>query len=142
LCKKQGINTVGTFLLGLPEDNRESILKTIEFSKELDCDYASFNVFVPRMNTRLRDEVLKMGLISADVKVMDQSGSYSVIGTKYLASNQVLKLKNKAVRDFYLRPRYIIRRLSRLKSREDMAREIRGGLGVLKDIASGLYRQK
>src|SRR3989338_3085777 len=41
LCKKQGINTVGTFLLGLPEDNRESILKTIEFSKELDCDYAS-----------------------------------------------------------------------------------------------------
>src|SRR3972149_602005 len=32
LCKKQGINTVGTFLLGLPEDNRESILKTIEFS--------------------------------------------------------------------------------------------------------------
>jgi len=142
LCKKQGINTVGTFLLGLPEDNRESILKTIEFSKELDCDYASFNVYVPRMNTRLRDEVLKMGLISTDVKVMDQSGSYSVIGTKYLTNNQVLKLKNKAVRNFYLRPRYIIKRLSQLKSMEDMAREIRGGLGVLKDVAAGFYRQK
>jgi len=142
LCKKNGINTVGTFLLGLPEDNRESILKTIEFSKELDCDYASFNVYVPRMNTRLREEVLKMGLISADVKVMDQSGSYSIIGTKYLSSAEVLKLKNKAVRDFYLRPRYIIRRLSRLKSSEDIIREIRGGLGVLKDVVAGFYSQK
>src|SRR3989338_542698 len=142
LCKKNGINTVGTFLLGLPEDNRKSILKTIEFSKELDCDYASFNVYVPRMNTSLREEVLKMGLISADVKVMDQSGSYSIIGTKYLSSAEVLKLKNKAVRDFYLRPRYIIRRLSRLKSREDIMREVRGGLGVLKDIVAGFYRKE
>ncbi len=142
MCKKNGINTVGTFLLGLPEDNRESILKTIEFSKELDCDYASFNVYVPRMNTRLREEVLKMGLISADVKVMDQSGSYIIIGTKYLSSAEVLKLKNKAVRDFYLRPRYIIRRLSRLKSGEDIIREIRGGLGVLKDVVAGFYRKE
>lgn len=140
LCKKHGINTVGTFVLGLPEDNRESILRTVEFAKELDCDYASFNVYVPRMNTRLRDEVLKMGLISTDVKTMDQSGSYSVIGTKHLSSAEVLKLKNKAVRDFYLNPRYIMRRLSRLKSGKDIMREVRGGLGVLKDIAAGLYR--
>lgn len=140
LCKKYGIKTVGTFVLGLPEDDEESILKTIGFAKELDCDYASFNVYVPRMHTKLREEVLRLGLVSAETEAMDQSGSYSVIGTKYLSSEEVLRLKNRAVREFYLRPSYLIKRLSYLRSLREIKREFRGGIGVLKDIARNYIR--
>ncbi|NES84266.1 MAG: radical SAM protein, partial [Moorea sp. SIO2B7] len=52
LCKKYSIETVGTFILGLPGDTKESTLKTLEFAKKLNLDFASFNIAVPRFGTK------------------------------------------------------------------------------------------
>lgn len=137
ICKSYGIRTVGTFIIGLPEDDEKSILETISFAKELECDYASFNIYVPRMRTRLREEIQKYGINSEVIKVMDQSGSYCVIDTRYLTKSEVLKLKNRAVRDFYFRPSYILKRFLQLSSIRDFKRESRAGLEVLRDIIKG-----
>lgn len=141
LCRKIGLKTVATFVLGLPDDNRGTIMETIRFSQEIEPDYASFNVYVPRMHTKLREEVLKKGLVSRDVQVMDQTGTHGVIGTSCLSSKDVLLLKDKAVKEFYLRPGYILKRLKYINSLIGLKRETLGGLAVIKDIiANYLYR--
>lgn len=134
LCRKIGLKTVATFVLGLPDDSEATIMGTIKFAKEIEPDYASFNVYVPRMHTKLRKEVLEKGLVSPNVQVMDQTGTFSVAGTNYLSSDEVLKLKERAVKEFYLRPGYLVKRLRGVNSFFDIKKEMLGGLTVVRDI--------
>lgn len=134
LCRKIGLKTVATFVLGLPDDNEASIMETIRFAKEIEPDYASFNVYVPRMHTKLREEVLEKGLVSPDVRVMDQTGTFSVAGTTSLSSSDVLRLKEKAVKEFYLRPGYLLKRVKGINSLFDIKKEMLGGLTIVRDI--------
>ena len=59
ICKKLGITTLGHFIIGLPGEDEKSILKTIEFSKRIGCDYAAFNLYVPRMGTVMRKHFIE-----------------------------------------------------------------------------------
>lgn len=142
LCRKIGLKTVGTFIIGFPEDNEATILETIEFAKEIMPDYASFNIYVPRMHTELRKEVIEKKLISADVKVMDQSGTYSVARTIYLTCNEILALKEKAVTEFFIRPRYIIKRIKGIDSFFYIKKEMLGGFTVVRDIFRNFLHRK
>lgn len=142
LCKRMGLKTVATFVLGLPEDTESTILETIKFAKKIEPDYASFNIYVPRMHTELRKEVLKKGLISADAKTMDQSGSYSVARTSYLSSSQVWALKERAVREFHLRPGYLIKRIKGINSFFYIKKEMLGGFTVVRDIFRNFLRRR
>ncbi len=37
-CKKVGIKVHGDFIIGLPGETKDTINKTIDFAKELDCE--------------------------------------------------------------------------------------------------------
>lgn len=134
LCRKMGLKTVATFVLGLPDDSEATIMETIKFAKEIEPDYASFNVYVPRMHTKLRKDVLEKGLVSPDIQVMDQTGTFGVTGTNFLNNDEVLKLKEKAVKEFYLRPGYLIKRVKGINSLFDIKKEMLGGITVVRDI--------
>jgi len=133
-CKRRGIDTVATFILGLPEDNQKTIQDTINFALSLDCTFASFNRFVPRFSTFLRRDCLEMDLVDESVLEMDQSGSAGVMGTETLSSKQVDLSLKKAVASFYLRPKFLCRRLFRVRSWWDVRRELGGGLRVVRGI--------
>lgn len=130
-CKASGIRTVGTFILGFPDDTEDTINETIEFLKEIDCDFASFNVAVPRMNTGLRQEAIREGLIDSDLEVMDQTGSSIAMPTKYLTREQVQELKKRAVRQFYLRPSYLWKRLKSVSSFYELKEQVMEGWALL-----------
>ncbi len=116
LCRKYKIKTVGTFILGLPGETEHTIRKTISLSRDLGCDFASFHVAVPRAGTELRKESIKTGLINREDFSMDQSGSDINFVPDSLSQNDLLRLKRKAVLGFYLRPRYLLKRLLSIKS--------------------------
>ncbi|MFK8037962.1 MAG: radical SAM protein [Crocinitomicaceae bacterium] len=134
LSKKIGIQRLGTFLIGVPGQSKESILNTIEFAKTIDADYASFNVAVPRSNTSFREEALADGLIDDTLEVMDQSGNEVTIGTGELSRDELQKLKNKAYRSFYFRPKYILKRMARLSNFTEFKIHAIEGLYVLKGL--------
>ncbi|MCP4109294.1 MAG: radical SAM protein [Desulfobacteraceae bacterium] len=52
-CRKIGIKTVGTFIIGLPNENEDDFQKTILYAKSLPLDYASFNKAMYRLNTKM-----------------------------------------------------------------------------------------
>lgn len=132
-CNRRGIKTVGTFILGLPDETEETANETLDFLKELPLDYASFNVAVPRAGTDLRKEALASGLIDDESITMDQSGTEIAMPTKHLTQAQVRTFRRKAVRQFYLRPGYILRRLRKIKSWHEFAQNITNAIWLLRN---------
>lgn len=110
------INLLGTFILWLPEETFEMAMETIEFSKELGLDVASFNFAVPRYGTDLREEAQEKWLIDESIQSMDQSWNTIVMWSRHMTPKQIEKLRKLAIREFYFRPSYILKRLKKMTS--------------------------
>ncbi len=55
-----------TFIVGVPDETRESMLRQLEFARELDLDYPGFHPMTPVPGTPLWDEALRSGSLQAD----------------------------------------------------------------------------
>ncbi len=130
MVRDAGIRTVGTFIIGLPEDTAETIEATIDLACALPLDFASFSVAVPRFGTPFRTEAKAAGLIG-DLRVMDQSGETVAMETGTLDRAAVLRLKRRAVRRFYLRPRYLLERALSVGSLWELRAHVAEGLALL-----------
>ncbi len=126
------IKVLGYFILGLPGETRESAERTIALARSLKLDIASFSVATPDLGTKLRAEAVAKGWIPADSSLWDSS-VYPVLETGGLAKEEIWALRQKAMRAFYLRPSYILRKLSEVRSPR--------GLQVLASNAVSLFRK-
>ncbi|MEK6760761.1 MAG: radical SAM protein [Nanoarchaeota archaeon] len=57
-----GIKVKGFFIIGLPGDTRESVMKTIEFAKEINVDYVDFYLYTPYSSTPIWNNPEKYGM--------------------------------------------------------------------------------
>ncbi len=130
--KRHGLRTVGTFIVGLPEEDAASLRRTLELAVELDLDFLSLNMAVPRFGTPFRRQAIELGLCGEDDLVMDQGGADAFLPTKHLERAEMLALKKEMVRRFYLRPRYLMRRLRGVANPGELARQAREGLSLLR----------
>jgi anaerobic magnesium-protoporphyrin IX monomethyl ester cyclase len=132
-CNRLGIDICADFIIGLPGEDEGSILKTIELAKVLPIDYASFNVATPLPGTSVREIAIKNKAFTNEKSDgIDSFGSQEVIGNGVLTGDQILKLKTKAVKDFYFRPKYLLRRLRKVKSPQHLLIQALEGLAILK----------
>lgn len=104
LCRRLGIRTLGHFIIGLPGETEDTVLETLRFAKELDCDFASFNIAVPALGTPLREKAVKNGWLKDTVLEFDSSASFPVIETPEFSKEQAWRWRNRAMREFYFRP--------------------------------------
>ncbi|MDD5032959.1 MAG: hypothetical protein PHC85_02510 [Candidatus Pacebacteria bacterium] len=125
---------MGTFLFGLPGESKESCEKTIEFAKEIGADFASFNILIPRMNTNIRKQAIEKGWVKSGIKVMDQSGNFSVMGSDKMTAEEILGLKEKADKSFYLRPSYLLRRIASIRNTYELKLLVINGFSVINQI--------
>jgi len=132
-----GIQTVGTFILGLPEETEETFTETLGFIKKLKLDFASFNVAVPRMGTELRKEAIEENIITSDMEIMDQSGSTVAMRTKTLSIDDIQKLKKRAVKEFYFRPGYLFSRVKKVRSLLELKNQVKNGIYLLRNFVEG-----
>ncbi|MFH1799914.1 MAG: radical SAM protein [Candidatus Omnitrophota bacterium] len=135
LCKKLKIRTVGTFCLGLPSETKESVLKTIDYAVKSGCDFASFNVFVPKTGTVLEREFLQHngGKKLVD-REWDQSGMSSISGNGIISEEEMADLLSFAVRKFYFRISYVFNRVLNLTSVTDLRMFMRSGMGLFSSM--------
>ncbi len=130
-CRELGIRTVGTFIVGLPGMTRKEAESLGRFAVSLNLDFASFNVPVPRPGTGLRELAIEAGWIDSELKQMDQSGSYAVMGNEHISAADVLKLRNDASREFYLRPGYLVKRLFGIRTLYEFKSHLREMLNLV-----------
>jgi radical SAM superfamily enzyme YgiQ (UPF0313 family) len=134
LCKVRKIRTVATFILGLPEETEETARDTMAFARELGCDFASFNIAVPRMGTPLRQKAIRECLISPDLVSMDQAGEEVAMPTRHLTKEQVKRIRNRAMLGFYLRPGYLWQRVVSIRTWYELREHLSEGWYLLKGI--------
>lgn len=90
-CRREGIEVLASYVLGLPWERRRDVEKTIDLAIELDTDYASFNVYT-----------LRGGWPPADREWPPDAPARDY---------DLAAMRHQAYRRFYFRPSYVWGRL-------------------------------
>jgi radical SAM superfamily enzyme YgiQ (UPF0313 family) len=131
-ARRAGLRAAATILVGLPEETRESFERTMRLVRELDPDFLSVNVAVPRNGTELRRAALAEGLADPAADAMDQSGTAVAIRPRALEREEVAAMRRRAVREFYLRPGDLARRALGVRSLAEAELLARNALAMLR----------
>jgi len=131
LCRQLGIRTLAHFIIGLPGETMETAKRTIDFALDIDPDFASFNVASPRVGTPLRDQAIESGYISDELTELDNSITFPTMDLGTLSKEDVWRLRSEAVRRFYLRPSYLYRRLTGVRSFRELTNSIFEGTNLV-----------
>ncbi len=131
-AKQAGLRTVGTFIIGLPEETEETLERTLDMAMALELDFMSVNMAVPRFGTPFRAQALALGIADREDLVMDQGGEDAFLPTRTLDRAAILRLKKRMIRRFYLRPGYLLRRLRGIKSLYELRAQFAEGVALLR----------
>lgn len=127
--KKAKIRIYNYFVLGLPWDDEETINETINFAVELDSDFVSFYTATPLPGTRYYNFVKNE--LHEEIENYDNAYYNPCVSTYSLTKEQVLEFHKKAVKSFYLRPLYILKMLTRIRSFCEIKSYFMAGLSIL-----------
>ncbi len=114
LTKKAGIEVTGHVIVGFPGETKEDILETAKLVKKLDFDYIQIYCSVPFPGSVLYGEAKKNGFIKSNDWAMFEQ-NFSVIDTPYLSAGEVMAIRERMIRNFYLDPRKIFKTLRKIR---------------------------
>jgi anaerobic magnesium-protoporphyrin IX monomethyl ester cyclase len=107
VLKKHDVIAQACFIVGLPDDTKNSIKRTINFAKSLDPDIAVFTPLTPFPGTGMYDELAGLGLLTeTEFKKFDYLTP--VARTRSLSRRQLQREMFKAYVQFYGRPLKIV----------------------------------
>jgi len=107
LCRKNGIQTACSFMLGTPDETLKDMEASLKFAKKLNPDWCLFNIFIANPDSRLYQEVL-------DSKNYDQLDDFLLtVKTEEFDYNSLLVIQRRFFRDFHRSPKQIVKRIRR-----------------------------
>ena len=134
LCRKHKVKSYGYFMIGFPSDTEETVKESIQFSREAGIDFIDFYIAYPFPGTEFEKMVKEKGLYEtrADVNAYSQPA----IRTMALSSSRLAELRREAMRGFYTRPAYIMRKMMGIESFAQFKNYVKYGLSMLKKTSS------
>lgn len=106
-----GIEAWGYFVIGFPNETKEKLEKTINFSLSLPLKIAKFDIAAPYPGTEFYQYCLEHDYLKvAHYEEFDQNAS-AVVEYPYLSREEIKAAVRRANRRFYLRPKVLIRLL-------------------------------
>lgn len=136
LTREAGIKSSVYFLMGLPWDKPETLEDNVRFAQELMPDFVEIFYTYPFPGTELYRLALEHGLLR-EGDTPAEAYSRPAIDGLYMTREQLGQWRKKALRRIYLRPRYIWRTLSSVRSGRELANYIKYGFLALRDLFSG-----
>ncbi len=133
LARKVGINTLSSFMIGLPTETEQEIDNTISCAKSLGLSYAMFPIFTPYPGTPIYPLAEQEGVFLS--KGLDKYSRWGdgVWYSKGMSTELYKKLQRKAFRAFYFRPTTVLFLLNEFLKlpRERVSRFLVGGMSFL-----------
>ncbi len=132
LFKKHKIKIYNYFVLGLPWETERDIKKTIDFAIELDSEFVSFYTATALPGTKFYHYIKDTGLGDLSGKdVYSDAYYFPNVPTHSLSKDKIFELHKYAVKKYYLRPSYIIKRLFGIRSLSEFFNYFKAGIGLL-----------
>ncbi|OGC04121.1 hypothetical protein A2276_05855 [candidate division WOR-1 bacterium RIFOXYA12_FULL_43_27] len=135
LFKEAGLESVANYMIGNLEETEAAVEQTIKLAIELDTDYVQFAKAIPYPGTKMYEQLKKEGrIIAGSWDNYDPFlNSKPIFRHKNLTNNQINAKYREAYRRFYFRPSYLLKRLMRIRSLEDLGL-VRNGLKLFRNI--------
>src|SRR5205823_10170059 len=108
-CKKLGIRVHGDFIIGLPGETKETIQKTIDFAKELDCETIQVSLAHAMPGTELHDTMAAQGFLKVEALADSSGHQLPHIEYPHLSKAQMMDGVNRFYDEYYFRPRVVWR---------------------------------
>ncbi len=104
-CKKVGIKVHGDFIIGLPGETRETIQKTIEFAKELDCETIQVSLAHAMPGTELYTYLSTNNFLSAEALTTTGGHQLPHIEYPHLSQQEMMTGVSRFYDEYYFRPK-------------------------------------
>jgi len=115
-----GIETLGYFMFGCPNETRSQMQETLDFALELNPDYAHFSILTPFPGTPVYIKAIQKGLYPYDYwSEFAKSPSHDFVPPTLpntLSREELVNILKKAYKDFYVRPKYIFKEALKVRS--------------------------
>ena len=124
-AKKAGIMVHGCYLVGLPGETEETLERTLEFAKELNTDTAQFFPLMVYPGTEAYQWAKSNNYLVTEQfdQWLTPDGLHNcVVQGPDLTHKHLVEFCDRARREFYLRPRYMLFKLRQVMFRPDEAR--------------------
>ena len=138
MTKKAGIETLGYFMIGCPDEVEEDMKQTFDLIQSLPMDYAHIAIFTPFPGTNIYRQALEEGFYDNDYwkefAIAPKLEFTPKYWNQYFSDEELLHLMKKAYGRFYGRPSYIFKRLLKLRSVNELVRKGTFGAKLLKSV--------
>lgn len=129
------METLAYFMMGQQTEKAGDVQDTINLAQELKPNYAHFTIFCPYPGTNIYAQGLANGIIKKDVWREFAKNPTEDFELPFWEENftrhELREMLVQAYRTFYLRPGYILKRMTQVKSVGEFKRKMKAGLSVL-----------
>jgi len=142
MTQEAGIPIRGYFMLGLSTETREEMEETIRFAMELDIEVASFTLLVPLPGTGEYRRAMKSGtFVDPEYYLHKIVPEFNFLEDPIyipegMLAGELLSIHRRAYNRYYFRPKYLLRRLLSIRSHDEIAGLLKGGLNLIINAVS------
>jgi anaerobic magnesium-protoporphyrin IX monomethyl ester cyclase len=128
-ARRLGFTLHGCFMFGAPGETVESALRTIEFAKSLPIDTVQFSGICAYPGTDIYQQARKNGSLVPNAWrewVNENWEQVTVLDYPQLNKEDIDGLIDRGLKEFYLRPKQMLRMVLGLRSADDLKRKLYG----------------
>ncbi len=118
-AKRAGLQTVGLFMIGMPGETPEMTRETVEFSMDLDLDFAKYAITVPFPGSKLFEDRWQKDLFRDDWEnytTFNPDPDRLVYHPHGYDPKELIEMQAWALRKFYLRREQIKKQIFELRT--------------------------
>lgn len=101
--KKVGLEAKAFFIIGYPDETKETIWQTVNFARELELDWAVFSIASPIPNTEMFKTCIEKGYFKEEEFDVVRSFHTSIINTPEFTTQELAEIREEAIIDVNFR---------------------------------------
>ncbi len=133
LTHRAGIKSSIYLLFGLPWDTPATLQRDIDFAKEIEPSFLEIFYVYPFPGTPLHKIAVRKGLLDED-EYPREAYSAPAMPTLTMSKHDLTRRRRRAIRQYYLRPSFVIKTLRQADSAKVLINYIRYGFKQLIDL--------
>lgn len=104
-----GINIIGNYMFGFPEDTQGTMQETLDFAQELNCEFVNLYCAMAYPGSQLFSDAVQRGVALPDSWIGYSQHSYDCkpLPTNFLSAAEVLRFRDNAFNKYFTNPDYL-----------------------------------